>query len=499
MRTTRLIIPVFLGILITTITLGSATSIRNVLADTTADVIFVDVDNTSGTYNGLSWPTAYTNVQTALAVVGSNGEIWVAEGVYYPDEGVGQINGSVTSTFVLTDGVSVYGGFDPSTLVIEFQARDWDTYVTVLSGDLGGDDITTSVGVVTSTENISGINAYHVVTLSSVDTGVILEGFTITAGSATGDTEYNQGGGGLNSYRSAPYLLKNLVFSGNLAEWGGGMYCVGYGHDLNSITFIHNTAQAGGGLYISSHDPELSGVKFIENTASMMGGGLITVQSDAILNNLSFHGNSVTGDGYGGGGMAVVDGEPILTNVVFSGNFSNGYGGAMYNGAGYGESNPSLTNVTISGNTAALYGSGIFNFNANPILTNVIIWGNSGYNLPLYNIYESIPSINHSLLENSSGSGPTWNLILGVDAGFNIDVDPLFIREPDPGDGDWTTLEDNDYGDLRLQIGSPAIDAGTNTNCPAFDLDGRSRPLGVSCDMGAYESGMYINLPLVLR
>ncbi|MHC5002898.1 MAG: choice-of-anchor Q domain-containing protein, partial [Planctomycetota bacterium] len=59
----------------------------------------------------------------------------------------------------------------------------------------------------------------------------------------------------------------------------------------------------------------------------------------------------------------------------------------------------------------------------------------------------------------------------------NIEADPAFARPPDPGlDLDWGT-EDDDYGDLRLQPGSPCIDAGHNWGLPvdAFDLDGDGR------------------------
>lgn len=52
-----------------------------------------------------------------------------------------------------------------------------------------------------------------------------------------------------------------------------------------------------------------------------------------------------------------------------------------------------------------------------------------------------------------------------------------------------------------LLAGSPAIDAGTNTGCPATDQRGVSRPQGTFCDIGSYEATVIYNLflPLILR
>ena len=96
-----------------------------------------------------------------LLIADEGGLIWVADGVYYPDVGVTQVDNAITSTFELLDNVILlYGGFDPGSGIDEFQERDWETYKTVLSGDLEQNDIIDAYGVVTDTENISGKNAY---------------------------------------------------------------------------------------------------------------------------------------------------------------------------------------------------------------------------------------------------------------------------------------------------------------------------------------------------
>ena len=53
------------------------------------------------------------------------------------------------------------------------------------------------------------------------------------------------------------------------------------------------------------------------------------------------------------------------------------------------------------------------------------------------------------------------------------------------------------------QTGSPALDFGTNTGCPATDQRGQSRPVNSTCDVGAVERQSvefaYVYLPLILR
>ena len=171
-------------------------------------------------------------------------------------------------------------------------------------------------------------------------------------------------------------------------------------------------------------------------------------------------------------------------------------------------SSPTLSNVTFSGNSTANYGGGMYNDESSPTLTNCILWGNTAPSgSQIYNDETSSPSVTYSLVQGGYAAGTDV-----------IDADPLFVRNPDPGDGDWTTPGDNDYGDLRLQAGSPAIDAGNNTAVPAgvsVDLAGNPRftdhpqpdfasgttPIGTPpiVDLGAYEAAGYMTLlPIVL-
>ena len=137
-----------------------------------------------GNNNGRSWHNAFTNLQDALQVTTTGTKIWVAEGIYYPDIGSGQINNSPTATFSIPAGVTIYGGFDGTEYLLN--QRDWSNHLTILSGDIDGNDMTNPTGVITITSNIVGNNSYHVVSAIGAHTPINLDGFIITGGQANG-------------------------------------------------------------------------------------------------------------------------------------------------------------------------------------------------------------------------------------------------------------------------------------------------------------------------
>jgi hypothetical protein len=163
-------------------------------------ILRVKTDGTIGSGDCSDWANA-CQLQTALFTAQAGAEIWVASGVYTPGT-------TVTATFNLTAGVTLYGGF-PSSGNPGWNDRDWATQITVLSGDIDDNDITDPNRVVTSTNNIQGSNAYHVVTADGasgtpITETTVLDGVTITAGLAKG------------SY-------------GDKNDRGGGFYCQGNG------------------------------------------------------------------------------------------------------------------------------------------------------------------------------------------------------------------------------------------------------------------------------
>ena len=461
-----------------------------------------------------SWENA-CDLQTALSSAVAGDEIWVAEGTYYPTNATNR-----TLSFQLKSGVAVYGGFDGTETTRE--ERDWVQNLTILSGDLGVSGKTSD-------------NSYHVVYSSAVNSSALLDGFTITGGYADGDEYPHDSGGGMtNSYFSSP-TLTNVTFSGNSAIWYGGGLCNDYSNPiLINVTFSTNSAGYGGGMRNAYSSPALTNVTFSGNSATYGGGMRNDDHSNPTLTNVTFSGNSAVHSGGGmhndyssypkltnvtfsgnsaeygggmrndghsnptltnvtfagnsawlGGGMFNYYSSPTLTNVTFSGNSAEDDGGGMTNKY---FSSPTLTNVTFSGNSAAFgSGGGIFNWNySSPALTNNILWGNGPSQI--HNYDESIPVITYSLVQGGYGGEG------------NISGDPIL-----------GLLADNDgfTQTHALLSGSPAIDAGSPTVCPAMDQRGYLRPIdgngdGTSrCDMGAYEFGSYMPyysyLPLIVK
>jgi hypothetical protein len=428
--------------------------------------------------DGKSWSTAFGDLQSALtsAQLRPGDQIWVAQGTYTPAAS----GGSRSSYFYLATGVALYGGFHGTEAKLGDRDNPVDQTLTVLSGDLNGDDgLDTSGKPTKRTEN-----TYHVVVGASNAT---LDGFTITGGNANSSTTgeqqngggmYNQScdglklsnvtlawniatssGGGLYNAPSSytTQKLTNVLFARNSASVNGGGLCNSNGNaTLRTVTFAQNTAIAGGGMY-SAGNPRLTGVIFANNVGgSSGGGGLYNNGGSPALTNVIFSDNAVSmADIYShiyGGGMLNNGGNPTLVNVTFSSNTSsNTQGDATSNASGGGISNnsgsPTLTNVTFSNNAAiAAYASATASggaiYNGGTLkLSNSISWGNY--------VRSSVGEVSGSGItfsnsnvrgcENPADGGTAWNTSCGTDSGGNIDTGSAspFATYPLPS-GSWS-------------------------------------------------------------
>ncbi len=379
---------------------------------------------------------------------------------------------------------------------LTIEQRDWETNLTILSGDINGDDTNLDVNYIAESYlDIVGDNNLHVVTANGttgtpITDTTILDGFIITAGQAIdGELDFSPddfGGGffcnGSGSGSECSPTLNNLIFYGNKAIVGGGLHNNAHINGisrtkLNNITFFGNGAiYAGGAINNLGHtdgicEPILENVRFINNHSEDSCG--------AIINYPSENGTS----------------SPTMTNVLFYNNSAVKFGGAICNTASSGSIHVVLTNATLINNDAqqggAIHSNGAFEGNVNTQITNSIFWGNTASEdgAQVYNNYASISFLT-SLIENGiTGSGIYNANGMVTDNGGNLDENPLFV--------------DLNNGDLHLQLGSPAIDSGSNAaNGLPTDLGGNPRivdgdgdTIGI-IDMGAFEYHYLLNISL---
>ncbi len=280
------------------------------------------------------------------------------------------------------------------------------------------------------------------------------------------DNQSGGDGGGL--YNTAPLTLGNSIISGNSAKSkGGGMYngaeLLMFDTTIGTVPGfpVPNTAKHGGGLFDGAfhqthiRDSAITGNKATNgggiagrrrvlmylvnttisgNTAAEAGGG-ITTNGQAVLENLTIADNTVTAPGEGGIGAGI--------NAFAMGSFT-------------------FVNTLLANNT--LQG-------ASPQTSNCGCSGDAACSVTV------MRSVGHNLADDSS-------CFLDPAHGDLPQTDPLL--QPLADNGGSTPSH-------SLVMSSPAVDAGSDSQCPNNDQRGGLRPAdgdldgSFGCDIGAYE------------
>jgi hypothetical protein len=542
-------------------------------ADAAPPPIYVD-DTAVGLDNGNSWNDAYKDLQEALKRANVNDEIWVAEGTYLPGTDRGD-------SFELVQGAEMYGGFPDGGSI--FSARDWKLYETELSCEIGlsstsldncyhvidssdGDETTILDGFIITGGYADGTgydgHGGGIFNLNAVDgNGVfinlkIIDNYAIQGGGMKNtysaptlinvEIETNNAdiGGGINNDQGRISILSSTIIGNHAEGNGGGMYndaghptfkdtsIIGngadyggglYNEDATTLEIIDSTIWAnaalysGGGIFSYADFPApitttLSNVKFLRNHAyNDKGGGLYLEGIDASVFNVEFFGNTAE---YGGGGYFTAT-NSLLVNTVFSGNTADMNGGGLF--VDQKSSNLfQLLDSTMSTNLASSGGGIYLNTTVGMFyVLNTVLWNNADDQ-----IYANTGRISDSIIQGGCPS-------VGMICDELILIDPEFVRTPDEG-GDWIWgTSDDDYGDLRLSLDSPGIDAGDNNHVPEdildfdddgnitekipFDIEGFPRMIDVPqvvdtgdgappvVDIGAYETLIQLYLPIIFN
>lgn len=379
-----------------------------------ADTLYVN-HAAGGANDGSSWANAFRDLQDALFAASLDPyitEIWVAQGVYRPD----QNTGIRSASFALIDGLGVYGGFRGDEAAR--RRRDVNLYATVLCGDLENND----------DQGWPYENSYHVVTAAGVGPSAVLDGFTIRRGYADGFFSGEGDGAAVYVVDGSPTLQNCIIEQNRAADYGGGLYATGWGGPtLIHCTLRENRARNGGGLEAVCESLSMTNCTVVDNTASWpyaraggisWGGGQLDLTNCTVVDNVS------TGRG---GGISSVAGSLVVRNCTVAGNHGSPGGGLDAQGG---------TQVSIA---------------------NSIFWGNEPAYPSLEEAQINSNGVNsNGFIHHSCVQG--WSGALGGEG--NIGDDPQFLNA-------FT-------GNYRLTAASACVDRGNNAEVAADvnDLDG---------------------------
>jgi hypothetical protein len=207
-------------------------------------------------------------------------------------------------------------------------------------------------------------------------------------------------------------------------------------------------------------------------------GGAIFSQALGRFGTLTIIDSTLSGNSAGSFGGAIfssgIGTTVTVTDSTLTGNSTNGSGGAIFND-NFVSATMSVTSSTIRGNSAAT-GGGIDNASGFGVfqIRNTIVAGNiAGVGRDLDG---ALTSLGHNLIGDGTG-------------GSGYDPTDLVGTSDNPIDPKLGPLQDNGGPTQTMAplLGSPAIDAGDNTDAPPTDQRGAPRIFNGTIDIGAYE------------
>jgi hypothetical protein len=307
---------------LTTVLVPMRTRVRRVTAIAVAAVLSAHASGEVVLYvnqaappggDGLSWATAFGDLQEALAapVFPPADQIWVAQGAYKPHKF------DKNFSFELRDGLTIYGGFAGGENSLD--QRDPAAHPTVLSGDLKGND--------GPDFTFRSDNSFHIVNALNAGPTAVLDGLVIRAGNADGNTKPTKRAGGLMVTGGGP-TLRNCLFDDNHATLAGGaVYLSAAQPVFESCRFVGSVAGADGGAAILAEASTLTAIGCaFEGGLTSKGGAILLLQGSGTLTGCTFTANQANSSG---SGVNVNHGVLTLDGCTFSAN-TGAYGAAIY-------------------------------------------------------------------------------------------------------------------------------------------------------------------------
>ncbi len=211
------------------------------------------------------------------------------------------------------------------------------------------------------------------------DSGVVLDGFTVTNGAVNGS--------GAGIYLAGGGVLTNCLLTGNNAQTnGGGLYVAPSTTGLlANCEFAQNSAgNYGGGICVDQGAAcDILACAIRNNTAAYSGGGLQAGVNggDRVALNIQdadFIGNKSTVGSYSGGGMYLVYVDLAASRCSIVSNVAQGYGGgiSIRYVSGLMEDCDIITNQSLYSASYSYGGGGIYMYRSDPVVRDCRIIGN---------------------------------------------------------------------------------------------------------------------------
>ncbi len=264
----------------------------------------------NGKGDGSSWDSPMGGAEfaeTLRKIDGNSGEyiFWVAKGSYLPTS-----NYDKTLSFKISDGVSIYGGFNGDENFLA--SRDIAKNPTVFAGNIG--DKTTSSD-----------NSLHVLTAENVGNNSnksLIDGITITGGNALGHTIPRYYGSGMyNKNCGIGLLIQNCTFKDNESNKAyGTLYNDNSSVIVKNSTFENNVAAQASAVYNAGGGarPTFTNCTFANNVTLGSYGAMCSVTSEPKIINCTFVDNKAKDCS---GALAFLSmGKYIVVNSIFEGN-----------------------------------------------------------------------------------------------------------------------------------------------------------------------------------
>ncbi len=363
-------------------------------------------------YIGRSFYTPLTSLDDALEYIravrknniadeDTEFEILVAEGTYKPS--IQRTTGTTDlrqNSFVVPQGVSIYGGFSGTEKYSSSSSADTDGF-TDIGTEVTGLAVDGDINIILAARTYSDFNQNSILEPWELEYQTILSGEVNVSGTTGNAYHVLYSDAGTNQATVNPITLDGLtVMNGetsnvlsNVADKddqgrGGGVYSNGVSYLANRCRFLNNFAVRGGAIYMRDAKLTLIG--------SILGGNG-TVDNPQTLGTQPPRGGAV----YMAGVLEKPKTQAALyaVNTLWANNETSGQGGAI--GTNYADGvvtayvpEVSLMNNTFVRNKAGGKNPVIYRHNEKDTITNTVMWGNEGTND--INTNEASSTITHS-------------------------------------------------------------------------------------------------------